>query len=65
MGEFVLVRSVQDKYELNIQARYQQVHPNQYGPVAASRLTSVAGTLIKSFITMIIYYYYHLFTIKD
>lgn len=42
-GEFVLVHSDTDKHRLDVQARFEQVERNIYGPVMATRLTSVVG----------------------
>ncbi len=42
-GEFVLVHADTDKYKLDVQARFEQVDRNIYGPVMATQLTSVVG----------------------
>lgn len=43
MGEFVLLRVDQLRDKLNVQARFEQVERNYYGPVNATKLTSIAG----------------------
>ena len=42
-GEFVLVRVNDDKDQLEVQARFEQVAPNYYGPVKATQLTAIAS----------------------
>lgn len=43
-GEFVLVHVDTQKQKLDVQARFEQMPPNIYGPVMATQLTSVAGS---------------------
>lgn len=45
-GEFVLVHADTNKHKLDVQARFQQVNPNIYGPVMATQLTSIVGTYL-------------------
>ncbi|KAE8741013.1 hypothetical protein FOCC_FOCC013459, partial [Frankliniella occidentalis] len=42
-GEFVLVHVDTQKQKLDVQARFEQMPPNLYGPVAATQLTSIAA----------------------
>ncbi|KAK3909063.1 Protein mesh [Frankliniella fusca] len=42
-GEFVLVHVDTQKQRLDVQARFEQMPPNLYGPVPATQLTSIAA----------------------
>lgn len=42
-GEFVLVRSMEEKYGLDVQGRFEQLPMSAYGEVRATQLTAVVA----------------------